>query len=106
MAASADIFALEILKPLHMKKITKKEFKIAEKRMNTLLAIVTKKGGFDKLTKKESTELNKVTQLVHEYEELYFDIPLPQTLQGLNEIKMYEKKIKTEKFTKMNLTNK
>jgi HTH-type transcriptional regulator/antitoxin HigA len=66
-----------------------------------LLATLSKKGGFDHLTKKESAELNEVTQLVHTYEELHYIIPLPQTLQGLIELKMYEKKLKQKELAKL-----
>ena len=83
------------------KEITKKEFEIAEKRMNELLAIATKKGGFKHLTKKESTELNKHTQIVNAYEEKHYTIPLPETLQGLIELKMYENKLKQKELAKM-----
>jgi HTH-type transcriptional regulator/antitoxin HigA len=83
------------------KEITKKEFEIAEKRMNELLAIATKKGGFKHLTKKESTELDKHTQIVNAYEEKHYTIPLPETLQGLIELKMYENKLKQKELAKM-----
>ena len=83
------------------KEITKKEFEIAEKRMNDLLAIATKKGGFGFLTKKESAELDKHTQLVKAYEEKHYTIPLPETLQGLIELKMYENKLKQKELAKM-----
>ena len=83
------------------KEITKKEFEIAEKKMNDLLAIVTKKGGFDHLSKKESEELDKHTQIVNAYEDMNYTIPLPQTIQGLIELKMYENKLKQNQFAKM-----
>lgn len=83
------------------KEITKKEFEIAEKKMIDLLAIVTKKGGFDYLTNKESTELNKYTQMVKTYEDLHYTIPMPQTVQGLIELKMFENKLKQKELAKM-----
>lgn len=83
------------------KEVTKKEFEAAESKMNALLAIATKKGGFDKLTKKESAELDKYTQIVHAYEEKHYTIPLPGTLQGLIELKMYENKLKQKDVAKM-----
>ena len=83
------------------KEITKKEFEIAEKKMNGLLAIVTKKGGFDFLTKKESAELNTYTQIVKTYEDLHYTIPMPQTVQGLIELKMFENKLKQKELAKM-----
>jgi HTH-type transcriptional regulator / antitoxin HigA len=83
------------------KEITKKEFEIAEIKMNDLLAVATKKGGFDKLSKKESTELDKYTQIANAYEEKHYTIPLPETLQGLIELKMYENKLKQKEVAKM-----
>jgi hypothetical protein len=43
---------------------TKKQFESAENKMNELLALATKKGGFDMLYKKESADLVKYTQIV------------------------------------------
>jgi HTH-type transcriptional regulator/antitoxin HigA len=83
------------------KKITKKEFETAEKKMNDLLAIVNKKGGFANLTKKESADLNTYTQVVKNYEDMHYTIPLPQTLQGLIELKMFENKLKQKELAKM-----
>ena len=46
-----------------MAKLRKqKEFEIAEKGMNDLLAIATKKGGFNFLTKKENEALLHATE--------------------------------------------
>ena len=83
------------------KEITKKEFETAEKKMNELLAVVTKKGSFDKLTKKESADLNKYTQIVKSFEDVNYTIPLPQTVQGLIELKMFENKLKQKEIAKM-----
>ena len=76
------------------KEVTKREYAIAEEKMNEVLAIVDKKGGFDKLTKKELAELDKQTQIVKAYEDVNYIIPLPQTVQGLIELKMFENKLK------------
>ena len=83
------------------KEISKKEFTLAEKKMNELLAVATRKGGFDHLTKSESAELNKYTQLVKSYEDLHYTIPMPQTVQGLIELKMFENKLKQKQLAKM-----
>ena len=50
------------------KSISKKEFVIAEMKMNDLLAIVTTKGGFENLTEKERAELDKHNQIVKIFE--------------------------------------
>jgi HTH-type transcriptional regulator/antitoxin HigA len=79
----------------------KKQFELAESKMNELLAIATNKGGFDNLTKKELSELNKYTQIVNAYEDEHYKIPMPQTLQGIIELTMYEKKLKQKELAKM-----
>ncbi len=85
---------------------TKRQFELAESKMNELLALATKKGGFDKLTKKESTDLAKYTKIVNDYEAVHFTIPLPETLQGLIELKMYENKLKQKELAqKLNITD-
>ncbi|MFY9310426.1 MAG: helix-turn-helix transcriptional regulator [Bacteroidia bacterium] len=85
-----------------IKKTTEtQKYKQAEARMNELLAIATQKGGFDKLSKKESAELDKYTEIVKEHEDRMYHIPLPQTIQGLIELKMYENKIKQKELAKM-----
>lgn len=84
-----------------MKKTTDKvAFEFAEKRMNELLAMVTNKGGFEKLAPSEQIELNTITQLVKSYEESHYTIPLPQTLQGLISLKMYENNWKQKDLAK------
>ena len=78
--------------------VTLKEFEAAEIRMEVLLKLATKKGGFSKLTKKESAELDACTQVVSAYEALHYKIPLPETLQGLLKLKMYENKLKQKEL--------
>src|SRR5690554_4684354 len=88
------------------KQITQREWEAAELKMNGLLAIATQKGGFDKLTEKENAALDKYTQIVNDYEQAHYTIPLPTTLQGLIELKMYENKLKQKDLAKMlNITD-
>ncbi len=82
-------------------KITKAAFEQAETEMEKLLALATKKGGFDNLTAKEQKELTAVTAIVKAYEDVHYKIPMPETLQGLLELKMYEKKLKQKELAKM-----
>ena len=85
---------------------SQKDFAAYEIKMNELLAIATQKGGFDNLTSKERAALDKYTQKVKAYEDMNFAIPLPQTVQGLIELKMYEKKLKQKEIAKMlNITD-
>lgn len=85
---------------------TKKQFESAQNKMNELLALATKKGGFDMLSKKESADLEKYTQIVNSFEATNYSIPLPETLQGLIELKMYENKLKQKELAqKLNITD-
>ena len=85
---------------------TKKQFDIAESKMNELLALATKKGGFEELAKKEKAALEKYTQIVYAYEAVNYTIPLPETLQGLIALKMYENKLKQKELAqKLNITD-
>lgn len=84
-----------------MQNITQKNYKAAEDKMNELLSIATQKGGFEKLTENESLQLNKYTQIVNDYEEENFVIPMPETIQGIIELKMYENKLKQKDLAKM-----
>jgi HTH-type transcriptional regulator/antitoxin HigA len=81
--------------------ITKTEFQEAEKKMEKFLNIATTKGGFEFLTAKEQKELTAVTAIVKAYEDTHFHIPMPETLQGLLELKMFEKKLKQKDLAKM-----
>ena len=81
--------------------ITKKEFEVVEAKMFALLNIATQKGGFNHLTSKERASLNQYTKMVKTYEDVNFTIPMPQTVQGLIELKMYEKKLKQKELAKL-----
>ena len=83
------------------KLISKLEFEAAQSRMNLLLELVTKKGGFEKLTKKEADELARLTEVVHDFEILHYKIEMPQTVKGLIELKMFEKKLKQKELAKL-----
>lgn len=81
--------------------ISKNEFLVIEEKMNTFLNTVTKKGGFEFLTPQETTELEKYTQMVKEYEDANFIIETPQTVQELIAFKMFEKKLKQKEIAKL-----
>jgi HTH-type transcriptional regulator/antitoxin HigA len=81
--------------------ITKKEFDIVENKMLALLDLATQKGGFAHLSPKQTASLERYTRIVKAYEDANFIIPMPQTLQGLIELKMYEKKLKQKELAKL-----
>ena len=82
-------------------EISKRGFETAEKKLNDILAIATKKGGFDFLSAKEKTALAQYTKIVKSYEDIHYSIPMPQTVQGLIELKMYERKLKQKDIAKL-----
>lgn len=83
------------------KKITKKEFEVAESNMNKILAIATKKGGFDKLSATESKTLLKYSGIVEAYETEHYAMPMPQTIEGIIALKMYERKLKQKDLARL-----
>ena len=83
------------------KQITKKEFEVAESNMNKVLAIATKKGGFDKLSATENKALAKYSGIVEMYEKEHYTMPMPQTIEGIIALKMYEKKLKQKDLAKL-----
>jgi HTH-type transcriptional regulator/antitoxin HigA len=82
-------------------KISKTAFETAEKKMDEILLIASRKGGFAFLSDNEKAELEKHTKIVKAYEDLHYPIPMPQTLQGLIELKMYERKLKQKDIAKL-----
>jgi HTH-type transcriptional regulator/antitoxin HigA len=80
---------------------TKNEFDNAENKMLALLDLATQKGGFAQLSPKQTASLERYTRIVKAYEDSNFTIPMPQTLQGLIELKMYEKKLKQKELAKL-----
>ena len=62
------------------KTIANKALELADAKMLALLHIATEKGGFDKLSSKQTEALEKYTQIVKTYEDATFTIPMPQTV--------------------------
>lgn len=83
------------------KQITKEAFDAAEYKMEQLLAKATAKGGFEALTDKEKKSLAEYTSIVKSYEDEHYTIPMPETLQGLLALKMYEKNLKQKELAQL-----
>lgn len=81
--------------------ISKEAFEKAEQEMKGLLAIATKKGGFDNLTAKEQKVLTTLTSIVRAYEDAHITMSMPETLRGLLELKMYEKRLKQKELARL-----
>ena len=83
------------------KQITKKEFEVAESSMNKILDIATKKGGFHRLSAAENKALAKYSGIVEDYETEHYTMPMPQTIEGIIALKMYEKKLKQKDLARL-----
>ncbi|MDI9364877.1 MAG: hypothetical protein QM541_07995 [Flavobacterium sp.] len=87
--------------------VTKKALIGAETKMKGLQEVGTKKGSIDKLTPKKSKVLNQNTLIANTYDDTHYTIELPQTVQGLIKLKMYEMELKqTELAILLNITDK
>ena len=82
------------------KEVSKKEYLLANAEMEKIL-IAGEKGGFDNLTKKQNEDLQKFTNIVKAWEDVNVIMPLPETLEGLIELKMFEKKLKQKELAKL-----
>ena len=87
------------------KKVSKKEFETAGAKLDEILGLAGRKGGFEFLSGKEKDLLEKYTAIVKAYEDEHYKIPMPQTIEGLIELKMYENNMKQKDLAKlMNIT--
>ena len=75
---------------------TEKEYKEAMLKIDALM----KKGEAD-LTDKEVADLKKMAVAAQAYEKSIYTIPAPKTLEGMIELKMYERKLKQKELAKL-----
>ncbi|MDE3184850.1 MAG: helix-turn-helix domain-containing protein [Bacteroidota bacterium] len=59
------------------------------------------KTGENKLTDKQAEELRVLALAAQAYEKSVYTIPAPKTLEGLIELKMYERKIKQKELARL-----
>lgn len=83
------------------KSVTEREYKNAESGMEKLLITATKKGGFEMLTTKESKLLDSYTEIVKDYENSHYILPMPKSLPGILHLKMYENHLKQKDMAKL-----
>ncbi len=81
---------------------TEKDYKVVLSTIESLLTVATKKGGFHKLSKDESSMLAKLSKLAENYEdqELKLMPVKPKTLQEAVEFKRAEQKLTQAKLAK------
>jgi HTH-type transcriptional regulator/antitoxin HigA len=70
-----------------------RDYKTAMKKIDTMM-----KKGEHKLNYEESNELRILALAAQAYEKSIYTIPAPKTLEGLIELKMYERKLKQKEL--------
>lgn len=73
-----------------------KEYNATMKKIDALM-----KKGEKNLTNKEAEELRTLALVAQAYEKSIYTIPAPKTLEGLIELKMYERRLKQKELAKL-----
>ena len=75
---------------------TEREYNAAMKKIDALM-----KKGENNLSDKEAEEIRTLALAAQKYEKSIYTIPAPKTLEGLIELKMYERKLKQKELAKL-----
>lgn len=75
---------------------TEKDYNATMKKIDALM-----KKGENNLTNKEAEELRMLALAAQAYEKSIYTIPAPKTLEGLIELKMYERKLKQKELASL-----
>ncbi|HLO79663.1 MAG TPA: helix-turn-helix domain-containing protein [Chitinophagaceae bacterium] len=83
--------------PIQKLKIkNERDYNTTMKKIDVLM-----KKGENKLTTKEAGELRLLALAAQAYEKSIYTIPAPKTLEGLLELKMYERRLKQKELAKL-----
>jgi len=80
-------------------KIKIENEKVYDATMKKIDALMKK--GENKLTNKEAEQIRTLALAAQTYEKSIYTIPAPKTLEGLIELKMYERKLKQKELAKL-----
>jgi HTH-type transcriptional regulator/antitoxin HigA len=81
---------------------TEAHYRQIQKEVERYLQKATKGGGFASLSEEDDRELLRLSHLMKAYEEEHFPMPSqPQTLQGMIELKMFERKLKQKDLAEL-----
>jgi HTH-type transcriptional regulator / antitoxin HigA len=75
---------------------TKQDYNAAMKKIDALMKV-----GEKNMTDAQATKLRTLAVAANAYEKSIYEIPAPQTLEGLIELKMYERKLKQKDLAKL-----
>ena len=75
---------------------SKEEYEQVMEKVESFLRLATQQGGFHALDAEQRTDLQHLSQMAEAWEDgiPLMPIPQPQTLIGMIELKMYERKLK------------
>lgn len=73
-----------------------KDYNATMKKIDALM-----KKGEDNLTDKEAGELRTMALAAQAYEKSIYTIPAPKTLEGIIELKMYERRLKQKELARL-----
>jgi HTH-type transcriptional regulator / antitoxin HigA len=75
---------------------SEKDYNATMKEIDALM-----RKGENNLTNREANKLGSLARAAETYEQSIYTIPAPKTLEGLIELKMYERKLKQKQLAKL-----
>lgn len=94
--AKAGSYKIAFMANRKIKIGSEKDYNAAMKKIDVLM-----KKGENNLTNKEAEELRTLALAAQVYEKSIYMIPAPKTLEGLIELKMYEKRLKQKELARL-----
>lgn len=81
---------------------TEADYRQVQAEVETYLQKATQGGGFASLSEDDDRELLRLSHLMKAYEEKHFPMPSqPQTLTGMIELRMFERKLKQKDLAEL-----
>ena len=78
------------------------DYRQVQAEVEAYLQQATQGGGFASLSESDDQELLRLSQLMRAYEQQHYPMPTqPQTLAGMIELKMFERKLKQKDLAKL-----
>ncbi|SFD02316.1 HTH-type transcriptional regulator / antitoxin HigA [Chitinophaga sp. CF118] len=73
-----------------------KEYEVIMEKIDVLM-----KKGSGNLSKADAKELQALVNIAHNYEEKNYSLPMPKTLEGIIELKMFEMKLNQKEMAEL-----
>lgn len=78
------------------------DYRRVQAEVETYLQKATEGGGFASLSEEEDHKLLRLSHLMKAYEEIHYPMPVqPQTLAGMIELRMFERKLKQKDLAEL-----